>query len=48
MKPTKYFFAEDTVEKKDIDELIAWLQTYPHLTQGELVLAFMLKPGTKT
>jgi CDP-4-dehydro-6-deoxyglucose reductase, E1 len=31
---------KDTIDKKDIDELIEWLQTYPHLTKGELTIEF--------
>lgn len=31
---------KDTIDKKDIDELIEWLQTYPHLTKGELTLEY--------
>ena len=26
----------DTIDRKDIDELIKWLKTYPHLTKGEI------------
>ena len=28
----------DTIDEKDIDELIEWLKTYPRLTKGELTL----------
>jgi CDP-4-dehydro-6-deoxyglucose reductase, E1 len=31
---------KDTIDKKDIDELIEWLKTYPHLTKGELTVEF--------
>ena len=31
---------EDTIDNKDIDNLIAWLQTYPRLTKGPLTLEF--------
>lgn len=43
MKPVKYFLAEDTIDNKDIDALIEWLRTYPHLTKGELTLSFEKK-----
>ncbi len=33
----RYFLAEDTINSEDIQELIAWLQTNPWLTQGPLV-----------
>ena len=29
---------KDTIDNKDIDELIGWLQTYPRLTKGPLTL----------
>jgi CDP-6-deoxy-D-xylo-4-hexulose-3-dehydrase len=32
--------AEATIDKKDIDELRAWLGTYPRLTKGPLTLEF--------
>jgi len=36
----KYFLAEDTIDKKDIDALIEWLKTYPRLTKGPLTPVF--------
>lgn len=36
----KYLLAEDTINTQDIQELIAWLQTNPWLTQGKLVRQF--------
>ena len=30
----------DTIDNKDIDRLIEWLKTYPHLTKGELTLEY--------
>lgn len=30
----KYHLAEDTINRGDIDRLIAWLKTYPRLTKG--------------
>ena len=36
----KYYLAEDTLDKKDIDHLIDWLKTYPRLTQGPVTLEF--------
>lgn len=34
---------KDTIDKKDIDNLIEWLKTYPHLTKGELTLKYEKK-----
>lgn len=31
---------KDTIDKDDIDNLIAWLQTYPKLTKGERTIEF--------
>jgi len=31
---------EDTIDNKDIDNLISWLQTYPRLTKGQLTIDF--------
>jgi len=31
---------KDTIDKKDIDDLIGWLQTYPHLTKGKLTAKY--------
>tara|TARA_R100000008_G_C3577251_1_gene166040 strand:+ start:535 stop:1689 length:1155 start_codon:yes stop_codon:yes gene_type:complete len=31
---------KDTISKKEIDELVKWLQTYPHLTKGEVTLEY--------
>jgi CDP-6-deoxy-D-xylo-4-hexulose-3-dehydrase len=31
---------KDTIDKEDIDELIDWLKTYPHLTKGEITLEY--------
>ncbi len=30
----------DTINKHDIDKLIEWLKTYPHLTKGELTVEY--------
>lgn len=38
--PKHYRLAEDTIDKADIEELIAWLRQNPRLTQGELVREF--------
>ena len=43
MPPIKYFLAEDTIDKQDIDKLIDWLKTYPRLTKGPLTLEFEKK-----
>jgi len=34
---------KDTINKEDIDKLIEWLKTYPHLTKGELTVEFEKK-----
>jgi hypothetical protein len=39
----KYPLAQDTIDKHDINRLIAWLKTYPRLTQGEVNRAFEKK-----
>jgi len=31
---------KDTIDNKDIDRLIEWLKTYPHLTKGELTIKY--------
>ena len=31
---------KDTISKEDIDKLIDWLKTYPHLTKGEVTLQY--------
>lgn len=36
----EYKMAVDTIDEGDIAQLIAWLQTNPHLTQGKLVIEF--------
>ncbi|MDP2599819.1 MAG: aminotransferase class I/II-fold pyridoxal phosphate-dependent enzyme [Deltaproteobacteria bacterium] len=43
MKPIRHFLAEDTIDNKDIDQLIAWLKTYPRLTKGKVTLEFEAK-----
>jgi len=43
MKPIKYFLAEDTIDKEDINALIEWLKTMPRLTKGELTFKFEQK-----
>ena len=40
MQPIKYYLAEDTIDKEDIDALIEWLKTYPRLTKGPLTPQF--------
>ncbi|MBI2118336.1 MAG: DegT/DnrJ/EryC1/StrS family aminotransferase [Elusimicrobia bacterium] len=39
----KYYLAEDTIDRKDINQLIRWLGTYPRLTKGEVTLEFESK-----
>lgn len=34
---------EDTIDKKDINNLISWLKTYPRLTKGPMTVAFEKK-----
>ena len=36
----KYHLAEDTINRQDVDRLIGWLKTYPHLTKGPLTVEF--------
>jgi len=43
MKPIKYYLAEDTIDKKDIDALVDWLKKYPRLTKGPLTPQFEKK-----
>ena len=31
---------KNTIDKKDIDQLVEWLKTYPRLTKGELTPVF--------
>ena len=33
-KPIRFHLAEDTIDDRDIDALVAWLKTYPRLTKG--------------
>jgi CDP-4-dehydro-6-deoxyglucose reductase, E1 len=33
----------DTISKQDIDKLIEWLKTYPHLTKGDLTIEYEKK-----
>ena len=33
----------DTIDKKDIDQLIEWLKTYPRLTKGEITTQFEIE-----
>lgn len=40
MPTFKYHLAEDTIDRKDIDQLVNWLKTYPRLTKGKLTLQF--------
>lgn len=40
MPTFKYHLAEDTIDRKDIDRLVAWLKTYPRLTKGAVNLEF--------
>ncbi len=41
----KYHLAEDTINREDVDRLIAWLKTYPRLTKGAVTLDFEAKWG---
>jgi CDP-4-dehydro-6-deoxyglucose reductase, E1 len=36
----RWCLAYDTIDRRDIDHLIEWLQTYPRLTKGVLTLEF--------
>lgn len=39
-KDFRFHLAEDTIDREDVDRLVAWLKTYPRLTKGELTLRF--------
>ncbi len=39
----KYHLAEDTIDRKDIDQLVDWLKSYPRLTKGALTVQFEQK-----
>ncbi len=39
----KYYLAQDTIDRKDVDALVEWLKTYPRLTKGELTIQFESK-----
>lgn len=39
-KEIRYYLAEDTIDKKDIDQLIGWLKTYPRLTKNGVTIQF--------
>ena len=41
----KFYLAEDTINQKDIDQLIKWLAGYPRLTKGEITVQFEEKWG---
>lgn len=43
LKPIRYHLAEDTIDNKDVDQLIDWLKTYPRLTKGKVTLEFEAK-----
>ena len=36
----KISLVKDTIDNKDIDNLIEWLKSYPRLTKGKLNLEF--------
>ncbi len=36
----KFHLAEDTIDHQDVDRLVAWLKTYPRLTQGKVNVDF--------
>lgn len=40
LNPIKYHLAEDTIDKKDIESLIHWLQGNPRLTKAKLTVEF--------
>ncbi|TBR20561.1 DegT/DnrJ/EryC1/StrS family aminotransferase [bacterium] len=39
-KPIRFHLAEDTIDNADVDELVAWLKTYPRLTKGPRTVEF--------
>ncbi|MEW6246957.1 MAG: DegT/DnrJ/EryC1/StrS family aminotransferase [Nitrospirota bacterium] len=36
----RWHLAEDTIDRHDVNRLVAWLQTYPRLTQGAITREF--------
>lgn len=36
----KYYLAEDTIDFRDVDQLAAWLKSYPRLTKDKLTVEF--------
>lgn len=42
-KTIRFYLAEDTIDKKDIQRLIDWLKTYPRLTKNRVTLQFEAK-----
>lgn len=40
MNTIRYHLAEDTIDNHDVDQLIAWLKTYPRLTKGKVTVEF--------
>lgn len=36
----RFSLAEDTIDREDVDKLIAWLKSYPRLTKGDLTIQF--------
>lgn len=43
MNTIRYHLAEDTINNRDIDQLIAWLKTYPRLTKGKVTVEYEQK-----
>ena len=39
----KFYLAQDTIDRSDVDRLISWLKTYPRLTKGAVTLDFEAK-----
>lgn len=39
----RWSLACDTIDRQDIDRLVEWLQTYPHLTKGPITVQFEAK-----
>ncbi|MBI4223664.1 MAG: aminotransferase class I/II-fold pyridoxal phosphate-dependent enzyme, partial [Deltaproteobacteria bacterium] len=40
MRTIRYHLAEDTIDNRDVDQLIAWLGSYPRLTKGKVTVEF--------
>jgi CDP-6-deoxy-D-xylo-4-hexulose-3-dehydrase len=47
LENSKIQLVKDTIDQKDIKQLISWLKTNPRLTKGELTVEFEKKWAEK-